>query len=206
MLLVDNSVTAFISETSSSSPAPGGGSISALSGASAAALLEMVSNLTLSKEKYADVFKDMEEIKKECEDARIFFIDMIDKDSDSFNAIMSCFKLPKDTDEQKQFRSAKIQEGYKKAVEVPLGVGKRAYSIMKLGKLAIEKGNPNSITDAAVAVMQAKTAVLGAFYNVKINLGSIKDMDFVQKVQAEVEDIEKRIESEEKEILSMVKL
>ena len=119
------SVEAFIDETGSSSPAPGGGSIAALNASSSAALIEMVAQLTIGKEKYAAVQEDMKDVAEKAHALKARFLELIDEDSNAFNKIMAAFKLPKDTDEAKKARSAAIQEATKGAALVPFTVGKR---------------------------------------------------------------------------------
>ncbi|EHL10680.1 cyclodeaminase/cyclohydrolase family protein [Peptoanaerobacter stomatis] len=205
-MLKELSVKDFIYETASDSPAPGGGSVAALSAASAAALIEMVANLTLGKKGYEEVTAQMENVKKVAGEYKEKFINYIDEDSDSFNKIMAAFKLPKDTDEQKAERTKVVQEAFKGAATVPLNVGKDAFALLELAKTVVLKGNQNAVTDGAVAAMQARTAVHGAFYNVKINLGSIKDEAFVQNTNSQMKEIEDKVDSIEKEILSKVNL
>ena len=205
-MLRELTVKDFIYETASDSPAPGGGSIAALSAASAAALIEMVANLTIGKKGYEEVTGEMEEIKKTASDYKDKFVNYIDEDSNSFNKIMDAFKLPKDTDEQKAERTKVIQTAFKGAATVPLNVGKEAFELLELAKKVVLKGNQNAVTDGAVAAMSARTAVHSAFYNVKINLGSIKDETFVQDAQKQMKEIEEKVDNIEKEILSKVNL
>ncbi|MBU5485444.1 cyclodeaminase/cyclohydrolase family protein [Clostridium sp. MSJ-11] len=196
----------FIYETASDSPAPGGGSIAALSAASAAALIEMVANLTIGKKGYEDVQGDMEEVKKVTASYKEKFINYIDEDSESFNKIMAAFKMPKDTDDQKAERTKVVQAAFKGAATVPLNVAKDAFDLLPWAEKVVLKGNQNAVTDGAVAAMSARTAVLSALYNVKINLGSIKDEDFVKDVTKEVEELESKVNDIEKSILSKVNL
>ncbi|GAA0718229.1 cyclodeaminase/cyclohydrolase family protein [Clostridium malenominatum] len=205
-MLKNLTVKDFIYETASDSPAPGGGSVAALSAASAAALIEMVANLTLGKKGYEEVQEEMEEVKKVAASYKEKFVNYIDEDSDSFNKIMAAFKMPKDTDEEKAERSKVIQLSYKGAANVPLNVAKDAFALLPWAEKAVLKGNQNAVTDGAVAAMSARTAVLSALYNVKINLGSIKDMDFVNEVKKEVEELESKVNLIEKDILSKVNL
>lgn len=205
-MLKDLTVRDFIYETSSDSPAPGGGSIAALSAASSAALIEMVANLTIGKKGYEEVSDEMLEIKKTASSYKEKFVNYIDEDSNSFNKIMEAFKMPKNTDEQKAERTKVIQQGFKGAATVPLNVGKDAFKLLELAQTVVLKGNQNAVTDGAVAAMSARTAVHSAFYNVKINLGSIKDEDFVKDAQNQMKEIEDKVDSIEKEILSKVNL
>lgn len=189
MLLKDLSVQEFVAETASDSPAPGGGSVSALAAAQAAALLGMVANLTVKSKKYEEVHEEMAVIAEKCKKYENEFVEFIDKDSNSFNEVMAAFKMPKETDEEKKARSEKIQEGYKKAANVPFTVGKTAAELFDMAEVLVEKGNSNAITDVGVGVLNAKLATIGAFYNVKINLGSIKDEEFVKELKKEMADI-----------------
>lgn len=199
-------VEGFINETASSSPAPGGGSIAALNAASSAALITMVANLTLGKEKYAAVEGDMKEVAAKAGALKDDFLALIDEDSNAFNKIMAAFKLPKDTDEAKKARSAAIQDATKGAALVPFKVGQKANELFALAEEVITKGNQNAITDGAVAAMNARAAVRGAFLNVKINLGSIKDRLFVEDLQKKMAEIENEVDAREKALLGKVKL
>lgn len=200
------SVEGFINETGSSSPAPGGGSIAALNGAAGAALIEMVASLTIGKEKYAAVEAEMKEIQSKAHEMKAQFLAYIDEDSAAFNKIMAAFKLPKDTEEDKKARSAAIQEATKGAALVPFKIGELANALLPLAATVIEKGNQNAITDGAVATMNARTSVHGAFLNVKINLGSIKDEAFVADLNAKMEAIENSIDEKEQALLNKVNL
>lgn len=199
-------VEGFINETASSSPAPGGGSIAALNAASSAALITMVANLTLGKEKYAAVEGDMKEVAAKAGALKDDFLALIDEDSNAFNKIMAAFKLPKDTDEAKKARSAAIQDATKGAALVPFKVGQKANELFALAEEVITKGNQNAITDGAVAAMNARAAVKGAFLNVKINLGSIKDGLFVEDLQKKMAEIENEVDAREQALLGKVKL
>ncbi|WP_315122066.1 cyclodeaminase/cyclohydrolase family protein [uncultured Clostridium sp.] len=205
-MLKELTVKDFIYETASDSPAPGGGSVAALSAASAAALIEMVANLTIGKKGYEDVQGEMEEVKKVTASYKEKFINYIDEDSESFNKIMAAFKMPKDTDEQKAERTKVVQSAFKGAATVPLNVAKDAFDLLPWAEKVVLKGNQNAVTDGAVAAMSARTAVLSALYNVKINLGSIKDEDFVKDITKEVEELESKVNDIEKDILAKVNL
>lgn len=200
------SVEGFINETGSSSPAPGGGSVAALNGAAAAALIEMVASLTIGKEKYAAVEAEMKDIQAKAHEMKAQFLAYIDEDSAAFNKIMDAFKLPKESDEDKKTRSAAIQEATKGAALVPFKIGELANELLPMAATVIEKGNQNAITDGAVATMNARTSVHGAFLNVKINLGSIKDEAFVADLTAKMEAIENSVDEKEQGLLSKVVL
>ncbi len=205
-MLVNKNIIDFVATTASNEPVPGGGSIAALSGALAAALAEMVANLTIGKKKYAEVDSEMKGIVEALEVKRQELVELIDKDANSFDEVMKAFKLPKVTDEEKAARTQAIQDGTKFAASVPLQTAKIAYSIMEYSKVVVEKGNTNAVTDGAVSAMMARTAVLSALMNVKINLGSIKDETFVSEMTAEVKELEAAAIKFETEILDLVKL
>ena len=166
----------------------------------------MVANLTLGKEKYAAVEEDMKEVAAKAGAMKDDFLALIDEDSNAFNKIMAAFKLPKDTDEAKKARSAAIQEATKGAALVPFKVGQKANELFALAEEVITKGNQNAITDGAVAAMNARASVRGAFLNVKINLGSIKDGLFVEDLQKKMAEIENEVDAREQALLGQVKL
>ena len=128
-------------------------------------------------------------------------VEMIQKDTDSFNVYMDALKLPKNTDEEKEARKAAMQEGLKLAAKVPLETAKMAYEVFDYAELAIKKGNQNSVTDGKTGLMMARTAVLAAGLNVKINLGGIKDEEFVASMTKEITEIEENAIRREKEIM-----
>ncbi|MBE5901815.1 MAG: cyclodeaminase/cyclohydrolase family protein [Lachnospiraceae bacterium] len=199
----DMTVEAFCALTESNEPAPGGGSVAALAGALAASLAGMVANLTIGREKYADVEDEMKVMEASASALAKELLDGILKDSESFNQYMDALKLPKGTDEEKAARREAMQEGLKAAAVVPLENAKLAYEAMDYAELAVKKGNPNAVTDGKTAMMMARTAVLAAGYNVKINLESIKDEEFVAKMSAEIESIEENAIRREKELLGL---
>ena len=200
-MLADMNVKEFLEKTASNAPVPGGGSVAALSAGVAAALTEMVANLTVGKKGYEDAEEEMKEVIKKGSSYRHQFVEDIDKDSDAFNEVMAAFKLPKETDEDKEARKNAIQAGTKSATLVPLQVAKDAFEMMELIEKVVERGNKNAVTDGAVAAMMARTAVLSALYNVKINLGSIKDAAFVEGVTKEMEELEAKVGVVESQIL-----
>lgn len=206
MLLRELTITDFINETGSNSPAPGGGSIAALSAASAAALIEMVTNLTIGKKGYEEVQAEMEMIKNKAVTLKESFVGYIDKDSIAFNQIMAAFKLPKSTSNEKELRTIAVQAALKTAAIVPFEIGKNAYDLLDLAESVVLRGNKSAVTDGAVAAMSARTAVHSAFYNTKINLGSIKDQEFVNTMAADMDSIESKVDLMEQAILQQVHL
>lgn len=203
-MLIDLTIKEFLAKTAGSDPVPGGGSIAALNGAIASGLAEMVANLTIGKKKYEDREEQMKQLAASANNHRVFFLEDIDADSDAYNKVFDAFKLPKETDEEKAERSKQIQAATKIAAEVPMEVARRAYTIMDMIAEVGENGNQNAITDACVSMMSARTAVLGAILNVKINLSSLKDEEYVAKMKAECDQLEKDAIAKEQELLSKV--
>ena len=195
-------VEQFAMQTASNEPVPGGGSISALAGALAAALTEMVAGLTIGKKKYAEVEEEMKKAVAPMHEICEHLLDDIKRDSESFDLYMQALTLPKETEEEKAARTKAMQDGLKAAVAVPLSVAKRAYEVMPYAEVMVTKGNKTAVTDALVATMMARTAVLGALFNAKINLESIKDEAFVEETAKEVAVIEKNALAYEKKILA----
>lgn len=203
-MLKDLNIVEFANETASDSPAPGGGSIAALNATIAASLLSMVASLTIGKKRYADVNDRMEELVVELAKYKDEFIDGIDKDSDSFNGVMAAMKLPKETEEEKAIRSEKIQEGYKEAISVPLGLGTKVIELYDYARELAETGNSNAITDVAVAVINIRAAVEGAFLNVIINLNSLKDQSYRHELEEKMDEVRATVEKNHKEIMEIV--
>jgi glutamate formiminotransferase/formiminotetrahydrofolate cyclodeaminase len=197
-------INKFLSELSSNSPAPGGGSVAALSGSLGAALSSMVCNLTIGKEKYANVQDEIKNVLKKSETLRKKLTDLIDKDTEAFNDVMKAFKMSKETEEQKKKRTTAIQKGYKTAAMVPFETAKTCAEILYVAKVVAGKGNVNSVTDAAVSAIMAKAGVESAVLNVKINLGSIKDENFVKKMFSDLTQLQKSVAKKTDEILGIV--
>lgn len=205
-MLINKTVKEFVEATASSEPVPGGGSVAALSASLAAALGEMVANLTIGKKKYVEVEEEMKAVSEKMSKCRQVLLEYIDKDAESFDEVMSAYGMAKETDDEKAARSAAIQVAMKNATAVPLAVAKSTFDLMEPIKAVVVKGNSNAVTDGAVAAMMARTGVLSALYNVRINLASIKDEDFVSKVTADVIRLEKEVVQQEQEILAAVSL
>jgi glutamate formiminotransferase / formiminotetrahydrofolate cyclodeaminase len=184
--LAHSTVSCFLSELASSSPAPGGGSVAALSGALAAALDSMVCQLTIGKKKYEHVQEDISQLDQQLRTLQKRLIELIDDDTNAFNDVMAAFKMPKETEEQKKKRSESIQNGYRKAAEIPMETARIAKKVLHYSIDVAKKGNTNSITDAGVAGLLGYAAVHAASLNVRINLGSIKDERFVKKISKEL--------------------
>ena len=178
MELKNLTVTDFLNITASDAPAPGGGSISALAGALAAALGQMVANLTVGKKKYAEVEGEMAQIAKELAPIQQALLTAVDEDSKAFDKYMAALALPKTTDGEVAARKQAMQDGLKEAAQVPLGVAKKVLTLFPTLEKVVTRGNSNAVTDGMVGTMMARTAVLGAVYNVRVNLMSIQDQAF----------------------------
>ncbi len=200
-MLTELSLQKFIDVTAGSDPVPGGGSISALAGTLSAALTHMVAGLTIGKKKYLEVEDEMKVIAEKTSEIQALLYEAIDRDSEAYNVVFDAFKLPKETDEEKKKRSEAIQEATKVAADVPMEVAEMAFSLIPYIKAVVAKGNQNAVTDGCVAMLCCRTAVLGALLNVRINLGSIKDQDFVKEYEARAKKMEDAISDIEKEIL-----
>ena len=182
-------LTGFLDEVASSSPAPGGGSVAALAGALGAALTSMVCNLTIGKKKYADVEEEMQRVLKQSEELRAQFTSLMDRDTDAFNKVMEAFGLPKDSDAQRALRDAAIAAATKEATLVPLEVMKHCIDGLALAQKVAAKGNKNSVSDAGVSALMLHAGCEAAALNVRINLNSLSDVEFVNWKKEEMESI-----------------
>ncbi len=205
MKLQDLTLKQFLEKTAGNEPVPGGGSISALNGAIASALNEMLANLTIGKKNYVDVEELMKQNATKALELRTRFVDDIDRDSDAYNLVFDAFKLPKETGEQKAFRSEKIQEATKIAALVPMEVAERAFDMLDIIAETTRKGNKNAVTDGCVAMMTCRTAILGALLNVRINLSGLKEETFVNELTDKCNRIEKETLSKEQDLVNWVK-
>ena len=205
MNLQDLTLKQFLEKTANNEPVPGGGSISALHGAVAAALTEMLANITIGKKNYSAVEETMKLNATKASALRTKFLTDIDRDAEAYNLVFQAFRLPKDTDEQKVLRSEKIQEATKVAAMVPMEVAERAFELLDLISETTRKSNKNAITDGCVAMMTCRTAVLGALLNVRINLASIKDERFVKELSEKCNRIEKETLRKEQELMEFVR-
>ncbi|MCE5201385.1 MAG: cyclodeaminase/cyclohydrolase family protein [Synergistaceae bacterium] len=173
-------IRAFLDELASNSPAPGGGSVAALCGALGSALVSMVANLTVGKEKYKDNWAVMEETVAKSEPLRAKFVDLMNKDTESFNIFMAAMKMPKATDEEKAARKKAIGNASQLATEVPLRTLEACAEVAELALLAARHGNPNTVSDAGSAALLAEAAGKAAAYNVRINMPGLSDETFME--------------------------
>ena len=202
--LVDLTCKGFCDETASDSPAPGGGSVSAYMGALAASLGTMVANLTGGKAAYDDEWEKYSDIAVKGQALKDELLHLVDEDTNAFNKIMDAFGLPKKTDEEKAARSAAIQEATKFATEVPFKTMQKSFEAFEIVRAMIEFGNPNSVTDGGVGALAARSAVMGAHLNVKINASSLKDEAFKNDILSKAAQIEAAAIKEESELIKMV--
>src|SRR6201996_2417916 len=202
--LVSMSLTDFADETASESPAPGGGSISAYVGVLGASLATMVANLSSHKKGWDDRWEEFSEWAEQGQHYKNELIRLVDLDTIAFNKIMTAFGLPKSTEEEKTARSRAIQDATRNAMEIPFKVMQTAFDSMDVIKAMAETGNPNSVSDAGVAALCARTAVLGAFLNVKINASGYKDKAFIATILNEGNALEKMAIDLEAEIIGIV--
>jgi len=202
--LVDLTLTEFTDETASELPAPGGGSVSAYMGAMGVALGTMVANLSSHKRGWDERWEEFSDWAEKGMQYQNELVRLVDEDTNAFNKIMDAFGLPKKTDEEKATRKQAIQDATKNAIMVPFRVMEVAYKSLEVIKAMAEIGNPNSVSDAGVGALAIRSCVKGAFLNVKINSGDLDDKSFVQAVRQKAEEIDKKTNEMEKEILDIV--
>ncbi|MBX9724081.1 MAG: cyclodeaminase/cyclohydrolase family protein, partial [Candidatus Obscuribacterales bacterium] len=183
-LLRKMSISAFADELSSESPAPGGGSVAALSGAMSASLSSMVASLTFGRKGFEQVNEIMEEVACRAQKLKDSFLQAIDDDTNAFNKIAAAQRMPKDSDEKKKVRDKAMRSAQQEATLVPLKVLKFSLEAIELAEIVAEKGNPNTLSDAGVAALNARAAGDAALYNVLINLPGIADAEFVADVKS----------------------
>ena len=203
-LLVDKSVKGFAEETSRESPAPGGGSVSAYMGALGASLATMVANLSSHKPGWDDQWNEFAAVAEEGIALQERLLRLVDEDTEAFNRIMAAFALPKKSPEEKEARSEAIQAATLFATEVPLETMRASFEVFAVCRQMVEKGNPNSVSDAGVGALAARAAVLGAGMNVKINASSLKDREKADALIAEANALIDKANSQEKEITALV--
>lgn len=204
-MIKDKSIQVFLDELASKASTPGGGSAAAIIGAMGAALISMVANFTVGKKGYEDVDTEARNILDKSEDLRNQLTGMIKADVDVFNRVMAAYGMPKDTDEQKSARSGEIQAALKEATDVPLSCARVSAEVIKLSKSIAGKGNKNVISDAGVAVLAGQAALRSAALNVYINIGGIKDENFVSDRQKQLEDIMGGMDDLTEEVYALVK-
>ncbi|MCE5347823.1 MAG: glutamate formimidoyltransferase [Bacteroidales bacterium] len=204
--LTDMSLRAFLNETASESPAPGGGSISAYMGSLGAALGTMVANLSSHKRGWDERWKEFSDLAEKGKAIQNTLLGLVDEDTAAFNKILEAFRLPKKTEEEKIIRKKAVQDATKNAIMVPLNVMETAFSGFELIKEMVEKGNPNSVTDAGVGALALRSCIKGAFLNVKINASGLEDKSFVKEILMKGGAIENMAMIQEEMILRQVEI
>ena len=202
--LIDMTVADFTHETASESPAPGGGSISAAVGALGAALATMVANLSAHKRGWDDRWEEFSTWAEKGKNYHDELLALVDEDTEAFNKVMDVFAMARDTKAQKAERKRSMQEATKYAMDVPFRVMQSSFDSMEVIKAMAEKGNPSSVSDAGVGALCARTAVSGAYLNIKTNAAGLEDKKFVDDMLKKAEEIEKKALSLEQEILAIV--
>ncbi len=202
--LINMTLSDFADETASESPAPGGGSISAYIGSLGISLATMVANLSSHKKGWDERWEEFSNWAEKGEQYKTELLRLVDADTQAFNQIMNAFGLPKTTDDEKAIRSKAIQDATRNAIEIPFKVMQTAYSSMEVIKAMAETGNPNSVSDAGVGALCARSAVMGAFMNVRINAADYEDKAYVNDIITKGKEIENKTIALEKEILAVV--
>jgi glutamate formiminotransferase/formiminotetrahydrofolate cyclodeaminase len=202
--LISMDLKAFADETASESPAPGGGSISAYVGSLGISLAAMVANLSAHKKGWDERWEEFSDWAVKGQQIKEQLLRLVDADTNAFNRIMTAFGLPKATEEEKKQRTRAIQEATRYAIEVPFQVMELSYQSMEVIEAMARDGNPNSVTDAGVGALCARTAVMGAFMNVRINAAGYDDKAFVSEILAKGQDLEQKTIAREQEILKLV--
>jgi len=202
--LVSMNLSDFADETASESPAPGGGSIAAYVGALGVSLGTMVANLSSHKKGWDERWEECSDWAEKGQEYKNELVRLVDADTKAFNHIMDAFGLPKSTDEEKATRSRAIQKATKRAIEIPFAVMENAYGSMEVIRAMAETGNPNSVSDAGVGALCARSAVIGAFMNVRINAAGCDNKDFVNDIITRGKAIENKAIESEKAILKIV--
>jgi len=198
-------VTRFLDAVAGPGATPGGGSVSALAGSLGAALVEMVINLTTGKKGFEGKEAELEKIREEAHSYREALAAAIAQDSLAYQTVMDAFLLPKKTEEEKGKRKEAIQRSLKKAADPPLFTAATSLKVMKLCQEAVEKGNPNAISDAAVGALLAAAALGGGIFNVLINLSALEDKHFVNRMKKELQRLEAEGDAIKKTILNRIR-
>lgn len=202
--LIDLSCKNFAEETASESPAPGGGSISAYMGVLAASLGTMVANLSAHKPGWDERWEEFSDWAEKGQQLKTELLNLVDEDTQAFNRIMDAFGMPKSSDQEKQARTEAIQQATRYAIEIPFKIMQVSIKTFELLLAMVENGNPNSVTDAGVGALAARSAVRGAYLNVRINGAGLNDKAFVESVIAEGKDIEQQAIAAEENIIKLV--
>jgi len=189
IIYAEERLPVYLDDAASGKPAPGGGSVSACVGALGAALTSMVCNLTIGKEQFASVEPRMKEVLAASEAARARLQQLLQEDTTAYGGVLAAYRLPKDTPEEKEARHRAVQDGLIVAADVPLAICRVALEVCRLAMVAAELGNANAVTDAGIGALLGEAGAVGAALNVRINLGSIEDKEYVTRTSAEIDEI-----------------
>lgn len=189
MKLAELKTAEFVDLLASDAPAPGGGSAAALEGALGAALTAMVCGLTVGKKKYAEFQELAEEAQKKATDLKARFVDVMDRDTEAFNVVSAAFGMPKETDEEKAARSAAIQKGLEGCTKTPFEMMELAVETLELTASILGKSNDSAASDLGVSALSLRAAIQGAWLNVLINIGSLKNKELAEDYRAKGETL-----------------
>ena len=204
MGMKDRTLEEFLAAVAAPTPTPGGGSVSALAGALSVALSRMVAGLARGKAGYETVESELTQLEVRSKKTQARLEALIDEDAKAYEAVMAAMRLPKSTEEEKAARVDAMQRAYRKATEVPLETMERCIEALELAEAAVKKGNRGAVTDAAVAVLLAESAIRGASLNCSINLASIRDDTFRTETEVRVERLLKRSDEIGHEAMAVV--
>lgn len=185
-MLVNLSIEKFSRVLASNSPAPGGGSVAALSGVLGADLVSMVCNLSIGKSEFLAFNDELAEVLEKARALSKSLRERVDLDTEAFNGVMAAFKMPKQTEAEKLLRREAIQSGFKLAVQSPVGIARDCFAVLQIAEQLLGKSNANALSDLGVAAQQAYAGLVGAAMNVNINVPSIKDEEFTSSTSLEI--------------------
>ena len=205
-MLAELKIQDYIDQTASSTPVPGGGSAAAVSSALAAALTQMVAGLTIGRKGFEAVEPDMQRIVEQTVELRQKSLRNIDRDSDAYTGVIDAYRMPKASEAEKTARTQAIEKALQHASRVPLETAELAAQVLELALQVCRSGNPNAVTDGAVAGMLARTAALAGAMNVRINLASMQDRQFAAQLAGQVQQLEEKVMAIEAELLAGVTL
>ncbi len=205
-MLNELSISDFLERTAADRPVPGGGSVAALAAALGAALAEMVAGLTVGRKGFESVDEEMAGIVRAAGGLRNKLSADVDRDADAYSAVTAAFRKPKEAPAEAEARQKAIQDAFKRAALVPLDVANDAVEVLDLAGAVVARGNPNAVTDGAVAVLMARAAARAALLNVRINLGSIRDEAFVAEVSRQAEALDGEVRTREQAILAGISI
>ncbi|MCX7838147.1 MAG: cyclodeaminase/cyclohydrolase family protein [Anaerolineae bacterium] len=204
MTFAEKSLQSFLDQVASAEPAPGGGTVAALSGALGASLVAMVCRLTIGKKGYEAVSAEMQTILPRAEALQRELTDLMQADTDAYARVMEAYGLPKTTEDERAARARAIQAALQHAADVPLRVAECCVQVLELARAVVERGNKNAISDGGVGALMAKAGLRGAVFNVLINLNSISDETFKQDRRARANALQAQAEHLAREIVRVV--